>query len=322
MFTNITSDSLVRADHAYRKMLGILDLSRIEEEMESLYSKVGAPGIPVEQGLKALILQFLEDYSDRQMEKALEENVAVKWFCGYELIDETPDHSYFGKLRNRLGTENVAKVFNTVVVQMRERGLVSDVFHFIDSTAVITKTNLWQERDRATEEGLKKLDNSCIDRYAHDKDARIGCKGKNKYWHGYKWHVRADMKQGVITKIAATPANVPDAKGLENVCPTEGMTFMDKAYCVKTAQQTLKAHRCHSGAIKKQNMKDKDKRHDAWLTKVRMPFEGIFSKMNKRARYRGIAKVQYQAFMSAIAFNLKRWVQLIEQQEALLPSTG
>jgi len=151
------------------------------KELSKLYGKVGAPGIAVEKGLKMLLLQFLEDYSDRQMEKALEENVAVKWFCGYELLDETPDHSYFGKLRNRLGTKNIAKVHHFVVQQLTDRGLVSKVFSFIDSTAVITKVSLWGERDKAIQDGLEKLNNATVGEYSADPNARFGCKGKDKY---------------------------------------------------------------------------------------------------------------------------------------------
>ncbi len=36
---------------------------------------------------KVFIVQFLENYSDRRMEQALSENVAVKWFCQYALKD-------------------------------------------------------------------------------------------------------------------------------------------------------------------------------------------------------------------------------------------
>ena len=42
---------------------------------------------------------------------------------------------------------------------------------------------------------------------ATDKQARIGCKGKDKYWYGYKRHVSVDMQSGLINKVAITPAN-------------------------------------------------------------------------------------------------------------------
>jgi IS5 family transposase len=55
-------------------------------------------------------------------------------------------------------------------------------------------------------------------------------------------------------------------------------------------------------------MKQKNKDKDGWLTKVRMPFEGLFSKDETRARYRGTAKVQLQVFLEAMVHNVKRMV--------------
>ena len=49
-----------------------------------------------------------------------------------------------------------------------------------------------------------------------------------------------------------------------------------------------------------------------------MPYESVFSKQCKKARYQGVAKTQFQAFMQAIAFNLKR---LIVLQDALSLAT-
>jgi len=118
------------------------------------------------------------------------------------------------------------------------------------------------------------------------------------------------MTYGFVTKVAMTPAHVTDAAALRSVCPDSGMVFADKAYCTKQAQQALKAKGCVSGVIKKNNMTGKDFRRDKWLTRVRMPYEGICSLFQKRARYRTIKKVQYQGFMEAIAINLKRWIKL------------
>lgn len=320
MLTDTTCAKLVKEDHPYRKINRVLDLSELEEEFFGLYSEKGANGLPISKGLRALILQFMEDYSDRQMERALQENLAVKFFCGFEIGDVTPDHSYFGKLRKRLGTENVAKIFNFVVEQMSRRGLVGNCFSFVDSTAVITKTALWKERDKAIAQGEEKLNNANVKKYSADRQARWGCKGKNKYWYGYKRHVRVDMKHGVIMKVAMTPANIADGEGLKHVCPKQGMVFADKAYCTKHAQRILKKRNCHSGAILKNNMRGKNFPKDKWLTRTRMPYEGVFSKMPTRARYRTKPKLQLQGFLEAIASNLKRWIILEEQLQQLQPT--
>lgn len=310
MFMNITCEGLVANNHAYRTIQKILNLKETLKRFEELYAKVGAPGIPIEKGFKALLIQFMEDYSDRQMEAALRENIAVKWFCGFELKDETPDHSYFGKLRNRLGHENVAQIFNDVGNQMKSRGLRSNVFTFIDATALITKTALWEERDRAIKDGLDKLNNETVGKYSADKDARFGCKGKNKFWYGYKRHVAVDMQHRVITKIVTTSANVSDGKALPWVCPDRGIIFGDKSYCGKKTRQFIQDNGCHSAVILKNNMKGKDHTRDKFLTRLRMPYEGLFSLFRRRVRYRGLEKVSFQSLMEALVINIKRWAKI------------
>ena len=103
-------DKMVRADHAFRQLNQIINFEDLISPYRDLYSDSGAAGIDVIKGFKSLLVQFWEDYSDRQMEKVLEENVAVKWFGGFGLLEKTPDHSYFGKLRKRLGAKNIADI--------------------------------------------------------------------------------------------------------------------------------------------------------------------------------------------------------------------
>ena len=118
------------------------------------------------------------------------------------------------------------------------------------------------------------------------------------------------MSSGLINKIAVTPANVTDQEGLKHICPEQGAVFADKQYCCKRAQIIMKSNNCHSAAILKSNMKNKNKDKDKWISKMRAPFEGVFSKMSKRTRYRGLAKTQMQAFWEAIVFNVKRLIKL------------
>ncbi|MDR2360076.1 MAG: transposase, partial [Oscillospiraceae bacterium] len=42
---------------------------------------------------------------------------------------------------------------------------------------------------------------------------------------------------------------------------------------------------------------------DRRLSKLRAPYEGTFSKQNKRVRYRGVAKNQGAEFLYAVAYN-------------------
>ena len=64
---------------------------------------------------------------------------------------------------------------------------------------------------------------------AKDKDAKIGCKGGDKFWYGYKKHVSVDMQSGLMNKVAVvTPASITDAQGFKYVCPNGGAVYADK----------------------------------------------------------------------------------------------
>lgn len=304
-------EKLVAKDHVFRKLNEVVNFAEIASPYYILYSGIGVQGIDILKGLKCLLVQFWEDYSDRQMERAVAENVAVKWFCGFELLEATPDHSYFGKLRKRLGVKNIADIFNKTNEILRSKGLFGDTFKFIDASAIVTKSALWEERDRAIKAGEEKLNNAVVSKYAADKDARWGAKSKHKIWFGYKRHCSVDMRFGLIDKLAVTPANVLDWQALGNICPDNQMVFMDKLYDVKKANLILIANGCAAGTIRKNNNKNKNRDLDRWRSKIRMPFEGIFSKMNHRARYRGRVKVLFQCFAEAITHNLKKAIKIL-----------
>lgn len=307
-------DALVSADHPFRKLNDIINFEELVAPLEDCYSELGSTGIAIEKGFKALLVQFWEDYSDRQMEKCLRENIAVRWFCGFGLTEQTPDHSYLGKLRKRLGANRIADSFNAVNEILRKEGLFGDVFAFIDASALVTKTALWEERDRAIKDGEETLNNKVVSKYAADKDAKWGAKSKNNIWFGYKRHCTVDMRHGLIAKVTATPANVPDFKVLNRVCPSQGMVFLDKLYDCKEADFWIKANGCVPATIRKNNNQAKNKDLDRWRSSVRMPFEGIFSKQRKKAKFRGLGKITLQCFFEAMVHNLKKAVTLLPRE--------
>jgi IS5 family transposase len=299
-------EKLVEKDNPFRKITELVNFYEIASPYYSLYSDIGAKGIDIVKGFKCLLVQFWEDYSDRQMEAALKYNVAVKWFCGFELMEKTPDHSYFGKLRKRLGAKRVADIFNKVNNVLREKGYFGDTFKFIDASAVVTKTALWKERDIAIKEGEETLNNAVVNKYTADKNAKWGAKSKNNIWFGYKRHHSVDMRFGLIDKLAVTAANVLDFHALKNICPENQMIFMDKLYDNKTADLVLQINNCAGATIRKNNNKCKNRDLDRWRSSVRMPFEGCFSKLRKRAKFRGQARVTMQCFFEAMCHNLRK----------------
>lgn len=309
--------SVVHPGHAYRKLNRLINFDDICKTLQEKYSHLGQPGIPAVRGLKALLLQFWEDYSDREMEAAVRENLAIRWFCGFSLAEKTPDHSYFGKFRKRIGTKYLADLFNSTNESLQKEGLFGNIFYFIDASTIITKTALWEERDRAIKDGHDKLNNIIIKDYAADREARWGAKSKKNIWFGYKRHTAVDMRYGLITKTTVTAANVLDFQVVEQICPKQGYIFMDKLYDTKKTDQKIYTSGCSPGTIRKNNNPEKNYDLDRWRSHMRMPFEGTFSKLPKKARYRGKTKVAFQNFGDSICFNLKKALQYLPQSAYL-----
>jgi len=307
---------LVDANHPFRALDAIINFTELVRPLAALYSDLGTAGIAVEKGFKALLIQFWENYSDRDMEKCLRENIAVRWFCDFNLLEDTPDHSYFGKLRKRIGPDKLAEIFKTINEAMEEKGLFGNIFTFIDASSIITKTALWEERDRAIKDGEETLNNAVVSHYAADKDAKWGAKSKTNIWFGYKRHEAVDMRYGLIKDVMVTPANVLDFKTVKNLCPKQGMVFMDKLFDCQETYFWLKANHCAAAVIRKNNNPAKNKDQDRWRSAIRMPFEGTFSKQNKRAKYRGQLKVAFQCFAEAIVYNLKKAIKLLPMEIA------
>jgi len=304
-------DLIVSKDNPFRKLNEIVNWNELFSPLEKCYSHTGTPGTDLEKGMKALLVQFWEDYSDRQMEKAIKENLSVRWFCGFGLLEETPDYSYFSKLRTRIGTERIADLFNRVNAVLEQLGLFGNVFTFIDASSVVTKTALWKERDEAIKDGAEKLNNANVSKYASDKDARWGAKGKDKIWFGYKRHEAVDMRHGMVKKVIATPANILDFQVIEAIAPKQGAVFADKLYDTKKTITALKSLGCHPAVIRKNNNPEKNRGLDNWRSSIRMPFESVFSKRRKRAKFNGLEKMGMQCFFEAIVHNLKKAIVVL-----------
>jgi len=311
-------DLMIPQDHSFRKLNELIGFDELVEPLRELYSDIGQSGIDIAKGFKALLVQFWENCSDREMEKAIRENMAIRWFCDFSLTETTPDHSYFGKLRKRIGPERLANIFNNINNILKGYGLFGNMFHFVDASAIVTKTALWEERDKAIKDGEETLNNAVVSKYAKDKDAKWGAKSKHNIWFGYKRHNSVDMRHGLIAKTIITPANVPDYKALKDICPDQGMIFMDKLYDCQEADLVIQANGCHGATIKKRNNKTKQKDLDRWRSQVRMPFEGTFSKLDKRARYQGLLKVGFQNYMASIVHNLKKAVTILPRAPVLV----
>jgi len=304
----INIESLVPEKHTYRKLKSLVNFKWMVKAAKIEESKAGAIGYTSERLVMCLILQFMEDASDRVFERFMSENIAGKWFCDFGISEKTPDYTTFCKFRNMLGQKKIQKLFNELRRQLKNKGYMAEVFTFVDATALISRLSMWEERDEAIKAGYEKLNNETIEEFSADPEVRIGSNGRNKFWFGFKKHLSVDMGSGMINKVSVTKANVPESKAVSEVLPSQGAVCGDKGFV--GAIDTIEKAGLHSMIILKDNMKEKNRDKDRFLSKLRAPFEGVFSKQQKRVRYQGVEKNQAAELLYAMAFNMRRLIAI------------
>lgn len=93
--------------------------------------------------LKMALIGYLYGLpSERRLASELPLNMGWLWFLGYDIDEETPDHSILSKARARFGPDLYREFFCEVVRLCKEAGLVTGDRVVVDSTAVPANASL------------------------------------------------------------------------------------------------------------------------------------------------------------------------------------
>jgi IS5 family transposase len=158
-------DKLIPKDHILYKINQQIDFSFVNEACKDLYSQdIGRPvkNLP-EIMFRSAIVQYLNDYSDRDMEEAARYNLIVKWFIGIPVEDSSYDHSALGDFRDRLGEERWKKLFFIILKQIEAAGFAKgtqrvDATHVIANIAIPGTIGLIRQGIKALMEEIEKAD--------------------------------------------------------------------------------------------------------------------------------------------------------------------
>ena len=128
---------LVPSDHYLRKVKELIDFEAFREHLRDAYSDRGRPAEDPVLMLKLEFLEFYYDLSDREVIAEARVNVAFRYFLDIPLDKPLPVPSLLSQFRARLGEERHQRIFDEVVRQAREQGLVRDRLRLKDATHVI-----------------------------------------------------------------------------------------------------------------------------------------------------------------------------------------
>lgn len=125
-------------DHYLRRVRQAVDFDRCREQIAAVYCRdQGRPAVEPLLLLKLEFLQYHYNLSDRQVVEQAQYNMAFRWFLELSLDSPLPHHTLLTYFRRRLGWDKHQEIFDALVGQARERGLVKDRLRLKDATHII-----------------------------------------------------------------------------------------------------------------------------------------------------------------------------------------
>lgn len=189
----------VQASRFYDKLdqtlEGIEFTKKVHRLCAPLYSsgERGRPPIDPVVYFKMLMVGFLENLSgERAIAARCADSLMIRQFLGYELDEETPHHSSFTIIRQRLSREVYQAVFDVILEGLRRHGLLRGKNLGIDSSMIEANASLRALQNRNTGEayweyvkglaadaGVDKEDTVAVRRFDRQRPGR---KTSNEEW--------------------------------------------------------------------------------------------------------------------------------------------
>ena len=259
----------------------------------------GEQGWPPLCLLKALLLARWYDLSDVKLAEALDERASFSRFCGFSKNEPTPERTAFVRFRRALAKRGLGeKLFEVITDQLCGQQVSVKQGTLVDATIIASASK-------------------------DDEDARWIKHRNRKAVHGYKAHVACDEDTALIERVKVTPANINDGKAGCDVIPDDpGDVYADSAYrgsrfrdAVETRGGRARVVATHVWARDEDDAGAMLRAINGPIHKVRGRIEKIFGTCKqhyglRRIVYRGIAKATLQVMLTAIAYNLKRGLNL------------
>jgi transposase len=133
----VSLEELVPTHDFYRHLEAKLDLSFVRNWVRELYADRGRPSIDPVIFFKLQLIMFFEGIrSERKLIETASLHLAHRWYLGYALDENLPDHSSLTRIRQRLGVDIFQRFFEKIVDLCQEAGLVWGRELYFDATKV------------------------------------------------------------------------------------------------------------------------------------------------------------------------------------------
>lgn len=285
----------------------LIDWRSVETALSIVYaSPRGEASWPPLAMFKALLLAIWYDLSDVRLAEALDDRASFRRFCGFARSEPVPERTAFVRFRRelrRLGLD--ANLFDNITTQLKAQAVTVKTGTLVDATVV-----------QSASEG--------------DEEALWSGHRSRKAIHGYKAHVGADADTCLVEAVGVTPGNAHDGRSGHLALPDDpGDVYADSAYRGRVFADAVSekrgtAHVVATSVWAKSDPASQAKaerwlaEHNGAIHKVRCRIEKIFGTWKRsygfrRMRWRSLANARLQTHLTAIAYNLKRTLNILNQ---------
>src|SRR5262245_31618988 len=129
---------LVPEGHFLRRLASLIDFERFRPTLAKHYSPyAGRPALDPVMMLKLDLLSIHYRWSDRELMRQAQVNMAHRLFLDLGSDSVLPHHTSMTYFRDRVGADALREIFHGVLGQAREQGLVKDRLRLKDATHLL-----------------------------------------------------------------------------------------------------------------------------------------------------------------------------------------
>lgn len=230
IFYQFSLEQIVPKNHLLRRLDSILNFDFVYKHTEGLYGYNGNVSVDPVVVVKILLLGFLYNIrSIRETMRQAEDRLSFRWFLGYDIDENIPDHSAISKNLSRFGPDLFEELFDRILDQCIRCGLVGGSLVHIDSSVIKADASEDSVKPKPPEDGFhpdiapkeywdgikaeaKKAGKNVNDylESTTDPDAKIHSHDGRNRAIAYKDHRVVDDKYGIILTTQATGADITD----------------------------------------------------------------------------------------------------------------
>ena len=206
LFVSFQLSAYVPEDNFYRRLKALVDFGFLYKRTAAYYGKEGQKSIDPVVFMKLMLVGYLENInSDRRIIATAQMRLDILYFLGYNIDEELPWHSTLSRTRQVYGAEVFKAVFQSVLKQCIDKGMVAGRRQAVDSFLIKANASLDSMTEREVLQDIADFTTQLDQKAEQVKRAPVVALPKNAHQKGLT------AKTNASNQTHYSPSD-PDAK--------------------------------------------------------------------------------------------------------------